>query len=98
MFVFQLTDVSANFGHGSQKPKNTFTFFKRCTSYLASAGLSKGWFLPPEGHFEAFLAPSGHHEDDLPIEKCKGILGRLEPKMNRAENFKVRPLDKTGIS
>ena len=46
--------------------------------------LSKGWFLPPEGHLEAFLAPSGHHEDDLPIEKCKGILGRLEPKMNRA--------------
>jgi len=41
--------------------------------------------LPPEGHFEAFLAPSGHHEDDLPIEKCKGILGRLEPKMNRAQ-------------
>jgi len=71
--------------HGSQKPKNTFTLFKRCTSYLASAGLSKGWFLSPEGHFEAFLAPSGHHEDDLPIEKCKGILGRLEPKMNRAD-------------
>jgi len=46
--------------------------------------LLRGWFLPPEGHFEAFLAPGGRHEDNLPIEKCKGILGRLEPKMNRA--------------
>ena len=31
--------------------------------------------MPPEGHFEAFLAPGGRHEDNLPIGKRKGIFG-----------------------